>query len=163
MERTMTGQTRQAEAETEFEPFVRFLRTHAAVVRELSSELVAAHGLTINDYEVLMRLVRADGNRMRRVDLAQEVLLTPSGITRLLEGLERAGYVERVACKEDLRVSYAQLTSAGRTKLRAAGKTHVAGIRRLFLDHFTEDEREVLAELLGRLTADEGGEDCAPE
>ena len=161
MERTMTGQTTQAE--TEFEPFVRFLRGHAAIVRELSSELVAAHGLTINDYEVLMRLSRADGNRMRRVDLAQEVLLTPSGITRLLEGLERAGLVERVACKEDLRVSYAQLTPAGRTKLRAAGKTHVAGIRRLFLDHFGDDERAVLGELLGRLTGDEDGEDCAPE
>ena len=161
MERAMTSQ--KTEAETEFEPFVRFLRAHAAIVRELSSELVAAHGLTINDYEVLMRLVRADGNRMRRVDLAQEVLLTPSGITRLLEGLERAGYVERVACKEDLRVSYAQLTPAGRTKLRAAGKTHVAGIHRLFLDHFGDDERAVLSELLGRLTGDEDGADCAPE
>ena len=161
MERAMTSQT--TEAETEFEPFVRFLRAHAVVVRELSSELVAEHGLTINDYEVLLRLVRADGNRMRRVDLAQEVLLTPSGITRLLEGLERAGYVERVACKEDLRVSYAQLTPAGRTKLRAAGKTHVAGIHRLFLDHFGDDERAALAELLGRLTDDEDGEDCAPE
>ena len=110
-------------------------------MRELSSELVAAHGLTINDYEVLLRLSRAEGSRMRRVDLAQEVLLTPSGITRLLEGLERSGFVERVACKEDLRVSYAQLTPAGRTKLRAAGKTHVAGIHRLFLDHFDADER----------------------
>src|SRR5687768_18571337 len=161
MERTMTGQTTQAE--TEFEPFVRFLRAHATIVGELSSELVAAHGLTINDYEVLMRLVRADGNRMRRVDLAQEVLLTPSGITRLLEGLERAGYVERVACKEELRVSYAQLTTAGRTKLRAASKTHVAGIHRLFLDRFDADERLVVAELLGRLTEGDGGEPCAPE
>jgi hypothetical protein len=129
----MTEQTTQAE--TEFEPFVRFLRAHAAVVRELSSELVAAHGLTINDYEVLMRL----------------------------EGLERAGYVERVACKEDLRVSYAQLTPAGRTKLRAAGKTHVAGIHRLFLDHFGDDERAVLGELLGRLAEGDDGEPCAPE
>ena len=122
MERGMlTGQS----TPTELEPFVNFLRAHAAVVRELSSELVAAHGLTINDYEVLLRLSRAEGSRMRRVDLAQEVLLTPSGITRLLEGLERSGFVERVACKEDLRVSYAQLTSAGRTKLRAASKTHI--------------------------------------
>jgi DNA-binding MarR family transcriptional regulator len=161
MERTLTGS--RTEAETEFEPFVHFIRGHAAIVRELSSELVAAHGLTINDYEVLLRLSRADGNRMRRIDLAQEVLLTPSGITRLLEGLERSGYVERVACKEDLRVSYAQLTPSGRAKLRVAGKTHVAGIRRLFLDHFAEDERVVLGELLGRLTRDEGGEDCAPE
>ena len=132
-------------------------------MRELSSELVSAHGLTINDYEVLLRLSRAEGSRMRRVDLAQEVLLTPSGITRLLEGLERSGFVERVACKEDLRVSYAQLTSAGRTKLRAAGKTHVAGIHRLFLDHFDADERAVLGELLGRLTDGDDGEPCAPE
>ena len=160
MERGMlTGQS----TPTELEPFVNFLRAHAAVVRELSSELVAAHGLTINDYEVLLRLSRAEGSRMRRVDLAQEVLLTPSGITRLLEGLERSGFVERVACKEDLRVSYAQLTSAGRTKLRAAGKTHVAGIHRLFLDHFDADERAVLGELLGRLTDGDDGEPCAPE
>ncbi len=155
----VTGQATQ----TELEPFVRFLRAHAAVVRELSSELVAAHGLTINDYEVLLRLSRANGNRMRRVDLAQEVLLTPSGITRLLEGLEGAGYVERIACKDDLRVSYAQLTPAGRTKLRAAGKTHVAGIHRLFLDHFDDDERAAVGELLGRLTEGEDGEACAPE
>ncbi len=160
MERVMlTGTT----TPTELVPFVNFLRAHAAVVRELSSELVSAHGLTINDYEVLLRLSRAEGSRMRRVDLAQEVLLTPSGITRLLEGLERSGFVERVACKEDLRVSYAQLTSAGRAKLRAAGKTHVAGIHRLFLDHFDTDERAVLGELLGRLTDGEDGEACAPE
>ena len=148
---------------TELVPFVNFLRAHAAVVRELSSELVAAHGLTINDYEVLLHLSRAEGNRMRRVDLAQEVLLTPSGITRLLEGLERAGFVERVACKEDLRVSYAQLTPAGRTKLRAAGKTHVAGIHRRFLDHFDEGERVLVGELLERLTEGEDGGACEPE
>jgi DNA-binding MarR family transcriptional regulator len=160
MERVMlTGAT----TPTELVPFVNFLRAHAAVVRELSSELVSAHGLTINDFEVLLRLSRADGSRMRRVDLAQEVLLTPSGITRLLEGLERSGFVERVACKEDLRVSYAQLTPAGRTKLRAAGKTHVAGIHRLYLDHFDPDERAVLGELLGRLTDGEDGGACAPE
>ena len=160
MERVMlTGPT----TPTELVPFVNFLRAHAAVVRELSSELVSAHGLTINDFEVLLRLSRAEGSRMRRVDLAQEVLLTPSGITRLLEGLERSGFVERVACKEDLRVSYAQLTPAGRTKLRAAGKTHVAGIHRLYLDHFDADERAVLGELLGRLTDGEDGGPCAPE
>ncbi len=160
MERgTLTGPT----TPTEVVPFVNFLRAHAAVVRELSSELVAAHGLTINDYEVLLHLSRAEGSRMRRVDLAQQVLLTPSGITRLLEGLERSGFVERVACKEDLRVSYAQLTTAGRAKLRAAGKTHVAGIHRLFLDHFDADERAVLGELLGRLTDGEDGAPCAPE
>ena len=147
---------------TELEPWVRFLHAHSTVVGELSTELVAEHGLTINDYEVLLRLSRADGRRMRRVDIAQEVLLSPSGITRLLEGLEKSGYVERQTCESDLRVVYACLTDEGMRKLRAAGKTHVAGIWRVFLDRFDADERAVLAELLGRLSA-AGDEPCTPE
>jgi DNA-binding MarR family transcriptional regulator len=147
---------------TELEPWVRFLHAHATIVGELSTELVAEHGLTINDYEVLLRLSRADGRRMRRVDIAQEVLLSPSGITRLLEGLEKSGYVERQTCESDLRVVYACLTDDGMRKLRAAGKTHRAGIARVFLDRFDEDERAVLAELLGRLSA-AADEPCTPE
>jgi DNA-binding MarR family transcriptional regulator len=150
------------QATTELEPWVRFLQAHATIVGELSSDLVADHGLTINDYEVLLRLSRADGRRMRRVDIAQEVFLSPSGITRLLEGLEKSGYVERQTCESDLRVVYACLTDEGMRKLRAAGKTHVAGIWRVFLDRFDADERAVLAELLGRLSAD-GDEPCTPE
>ena len=147
---------------TELEPWVRFLHAHAAIVGELSSELVAEHGLTINDYEVLLRLSRAEDRRMRRVDIAQEVLLSPSGITRLLEGLEKAGYVERQTCASDLRVVYACLTDEGMRKLRQAGKTHRAGISRVFLDRFDEDERAVLAELLGRLSAADDAP-CTPE
>jgi DNA-binding MarR family transcriptional regulator len=147
---------------TELEPWVRFLHAHASVVGELSSELVAEHGLTINDYEVLLRLSRAEGRRMRRVDIAQEVLLSPSGITRLLEGLEKSGYVERQNCESDLRVVYAHLTDEGMQKLRQAGKTHRAGIARVFLDRFDEDERAVLSELLGRLSAADD-EPCTPE
>jgi DNA-binding MarR family transcriptional regulator len=150
------------QATTELEPWVRFLQAHATIVGELSSDLVAEHGLTINDYEVLLRLSRADGRRMRRVDIAQEVFLSPSGITRLLEGLEKSGFVERQTCESDLRVVYACLTDEGMRKLRAAGKTHVAGIWRVFLDRFDADERAVLAELLGRLSAD-GDEPCTPE
>ena len=71
--------------------WIRFLRAHAALTRELSADLVAEHGLTLNDYEVLLHLARAPGKRMRRVDLAESILLTASGITRLLEGLERSG------------------------------------------------------------------------
>ena len=147
---------------TELEPWVRFLHAHATIVGELSTELVAEHGLTINDYEVLLRLSRADGRRMRRVDIAQEVLLSPSGITRLLEGLEKSGYVERQTCESDLRVVYACLTDAGMRKLREAGNTHRAGIARVFLDRFDEDERAVLAELLGRLST-AADEPCTPE
>jgi DNA-binding MarR family transcriptional regulator len=150
------------ETRTELAPWVSFLRAHATVIRELSAELVAAHGLTINDYEVLLRLSRAPDRRMRRVDLAQEVLLSPSGITRLLGGLEQAGLVERAACDSDARVVYAQLMPAGSAKLRAAAKTHVAGINRIFLDRFDEQEQEALAELLGRLSAP-GDDACEPE
>ena len=135
----------------QLEAWVRFLRAHAAVTRELSAELVRAHGLTINDYEVLLHLSRAPDRMMRRVDLAQSVLLTASGITRLLAGLERAGWVEKATCDTDARVSYARLTGAGLAKLEQAAAAHLCDIRRLFLDRFDEEEREALAELLGRL------------
>ena len=99
--------------------WVTFLRAHAAITREMSAQLQREHGLTLHDYEVLLHLSRADGYLMRRVDLAQSVLLTASGITRLLEGLERAGYVEKATCSSDARVSYAKLTDAVRSTLWA--------------------------------------------
>ena len=93
--------------------FTSLLRAHAAVTRDLSAQLLADHELTISDYEVLLRLANAPDRRLRRVDLAGEVLLTASGITRLLDGLERGGYVERGLCDTDRRVVYAVLTDAG--------------------------------------------------
>src|SRR6266571_5183873 len=74
--------------------WVSFLRAHAAITRQLNADLLNAHGLTLSDYEVLLRLSNAEHGMMRRVDLAQSVLLTASGITRLLDGLERAGRVD---------------------------------------------------------------------
>ena len=146
------------------EAWIRFLRAHAALTRELSAELVADHGLTLNDYEVLLHLARAPERRMRRVDLAESVLLTASGITRLLEGLERAGFVERVLCDSDRRVAYAQLTEAGLEKLREASRTHIAGIETLFVGRFTDEELATLSALLSRLPA-AGDEtlDCTTE
>ena len=131
--------------------WVGLLRAHAALTRELSADLVATHGLTINDYEVLLHLARADGNRLRRVDLAERLLLTASGITRLLDGLERAGFVCKENCASDARVTYAKLTDAGASKLQEASKTHIAGIRDLFESRFEDDELDRLADLLGRL------------
>lgn len=133
--------------------WIRFLRAHAALTRELSAELVAEHGLTLNDYEVLLHLARAPERRMRRVDLAESVLLTASGITRLLEGLERSGFVERVHCDSDRRVVYAKLTEAGLEKLRQASRTHIAGIEELFVGRFSDEERTTLSALLSRLPA----------
>ena len=112
--------------EQQLEAWKRFLRAHAALTRQLSADLVAEHGLTINDYEVLLHLSRAEEQRLRRVDLAERVILTASGITRLLEGLERGGYVERDSCPSDRRVVYAKLTDAGLDKLREASRTHLA-------------------------------------
>jgi len=141
----VTAPARQLEA------WVSFLRAHAAITRALNADLLTAHGLTLSDYEVLLHLSRADGGMMRRVDLAEGVLLTASGITRLLDGLERAGYVEKVRCQSDARVSYARLTGAGREKLREASRTHLAGVDELFLGRFDDGERATLTELLGRL------------
>src|SRR5919197_6519564 len=98
--------------------FIALVRAHAAAVRQLDAQLTQDHGLTINDYEVLLRLAQAQDRRMRRIDLANEVLLTASGITRLLDGLEKVGFVERASCSSDRRVVYAVLTEAGLRKLR---------------------------------------------
>jgi DNA-binding MarR family transcriptional regulator len=142
------------------EAWVRYLRGHAKLMRELNAELVYEHGLTINDYEVLLHLSRAQERAMRRVDLANQVLLTASGITRLLDGLERAGWVCKRHCDSDARVTYAVLTDAGYDKLREAGDFHVEGIQRVFAARYTEEELDTLAALLARLGGAEDGSSC---
>jgi DNA-binding MarR family transcriptional regulator len=139
-----------------------FLRAHSAITRQMDADLIASHGLTLSDYEVLLRLSQAPEQRLRRVDLAESVLLTQSGITRLLAGLEEAGLVERAACDTDRRVVYAQLTAAGDEKFRAAARTHLEGIRSLFADHFPQGDLESLAGLLSRLPMNAAlPEDCS--
>jgi DNA-binding MarR family transcriptional regulator len=142
--------------------WVAFLRGHAALTRELNAQLVADHGLTMNDYEVLLRLSHAPDRRLKRVELAQSVLLTPSGITRLLDGLEEAGWVEKASCASDARITYAVLTEPGVDKLREAAASHLADIDRLFAAHFEDSELETLARLLGRIDGAESTETCEP-
>ena len=137
----------------QLDAWVRLLRVHAATTRQFNAELVAEHGLTMNDFDVLMQLSQAEEGRLRRVDLAERVLLTPSGITRLLEGLERAGLVDRDSCPSDARVSYALLTAEGREKLEEAKETHRESVKALFAERYSEDELETLAALLERLPA----------
>jgi DNA-binding MarR family transcriptional regulator len=141
--------------------FVRFLRAHAAVTRQLSARLEADHGLTLSDYDVLVQLYYAPERSLRRIDIARAVLLTASGITRLLDGLERAGWVEKRACKTDARVSYAVLTDAGVQKFETAQTSHRADIQELFASRFSLEEREQLAELLGRLPLADTAEVCS--
>ena len=143
--------------------FVALVRAHAATTRRLNTQLTADHALTINDYEVLLRLARSDDRRMRRVDLAEQVLLTPSGITRLLDGLERAGYVERGGCESDRRVVYAVLTDAGLQKLREASASHVAQIEAFFGARFDAAELASVAALLERLGEPESDIACDPD
>ena len=129
----------------------RLLRAHCVLSRTLDTELQAAHGITISDYDVLVQLRDADGHCLTMSDLSRRTLLTRSGMTRLVQGLERDGLVERRACRTDARVSYAVLTAHGVQQLEDARRTHHAGIRRVFADHFSAEEGEQLAELLGRI------------
>jgi DNA-binding MarR family transcriptional regulator len=142
--------------------WVRLLRAHASTTRAMNADLLNEHGLTINDFEALLHLSRADGRRMRRVDLAEGLLLTASGVTRLLDGLEAAGYVERAACDSDRRVVYAVITDKGREKLEAASQSHVVGVSSLLQERFDDDELAQLADLLARLDGDDSpvDEDC---
>jgi DNA-binding MarR family transcriptional regulator len=131
--------------------WLKLLRAHAAVTRQLSARLEAEHGLTLSDFDVLAQLFHADGHRLRRVDLARQVLLTASGITRLLDGLERAGWVEKARCDNDQRVTYAVLTEAGLRKITEARETHHADIEELFGAKFSDEELATLDALLARL------------
>ena len=133
------------------EAWINFLRSHAAVTRQFNAELQATHGLTLSDFDVLAQLARAPERALKRVELSERVLLTPSGITRLLNGLERAGWVCKRECSEDARVTYAVLTDAGYKKYRAAARTHLASVRALLTERFEQGELETLAALLGRL------------
>ena len=140
-----------------------FLRSHATILRRLDAELVAGHGMTTRDYEVLLVLAHAPDRQLPMSALAESTMLTRSGITRLVDGLVRTGLIERRACERDARISYAALTDAGYETLRQAGESHVASIERLFLSHFTESEIDQLAALLSRLPGAAGGGSCSVE
>jgi DNA-binding MarR family transcriptional regulator len=140
-----------------------YLQSHASILRVLDAELVAEHGMTTRDYEVLLYLAQAPDRRLPMSALSERTMLTRSGITRLIDGLVAAGWIERVSCAEDARVSYAALTDDGYEKLRQAGCTHIASVRRLFLEHFTAREVELLASLLSRLPGAHGGGACSVE
>jgi len=153
--------TSQVTQETQPEPapavraWTRLLRAYSASARCLSPALLEEHGLTLNDYEALKLLADAEGRRLRRVDLAAELSLSASGVTRLLEGLEEDGLVARATCPHDRRVAYAQLTDEGAARLRAASCGHAASISALLEESLSEDELEELAGLLGKVAGDD--------
>jgi DNA-binding MarR family transcriptional regulator len=127
------------------------LRVHAALAKALDAELTRAHDLPLSSYEVLITLRAAPGRRCRMAELADRVLLSRSGMTRLVDRLEREGLLERDTCTSDGRGCFAVLTPAGEELLAQARPTHLAGVRERFLRHFSEDELADLAGLWERV------------
>ena len=153
MSRTTTANRTTAGRRRAPTAWVELLRGHATLTRRMDAALRELHRLSLNEYEVLLQLGNAEDGRLRRVDLAERLVITQGGITRMLAGLEGQGLVERESCDEDARVVYASLTSTGRRKLTSARKTHLDDVRRLFSDQFSDAELDRLAELLSRLDA----------
>lgn len=122
-----------------------FLRVHSALAKELDAELVAEHALPLSSYEVLITLQAAPGQRLRMAELADRVLLSRSGMTRLVDRLERDGLLERDTCTSDGRGCFAVLTERGEALLARARPTHLGGVRERFLRHFSPDELATLA------------------
>jgi DNA-binding MarR family transcriptional regulator len=128
-----------------------FLRAHAALTGALDAELIEAHGMPLSSYEVLLFLARAPGGRLRMSELADSVLLSRSGLTRLADRLEKAGLIARQECPTDQRGLFAVITDSGRRAFDEAHRTHLEGVRQRFLARLSDEEQRRLAELWERL------------
>ena len=137
-----------------------FLRAHSQIMRTLEAELVAAHDLPLPSYDVLIQLAQAPEGRLRMTELADRVLLSRSGLTRLVDRLEREGLVSRQACPSDARGTLAVLTPAGLDRLREAAPTHLAGVARRVTDRLTDAEVDQLQALLAKLVVGPGDGSC---
>ena len=135
----------------ELSAFARLMRAHTVLRRELEAEVLTPRGLTFNDFEAMLHLGRADDNRLRRIDLAELLMLSPSGVTRLLDGLVESGMIENVHCADDARVTWAKLTVEGVSTLECVGVNHTKVMRSLFQGSLDEAEVVQLSELLGKL------------
>jgi DNA-binding MarR family transcriptional regulator len=142
--------------ELEFRAWQTFVYAHATVVPRLDQELIGAVNLTLNQFEVLTWLARAGRSGMRMTDLASRVVLSPSGVTRAVDQLERRGLVERCVFVGDRRGYVATLTADGRALLRRAANVHVLGLREHFLKHLRRTELEHLATALEAILIGEG-------
>ncbi len=131
-----------------------FLRAHATVTRRLEHELVAEHELPLASYDVLVQLSEAPDRSLRMTELADRVLLSRSGLTRLADRLERDGLILRKACPSDARGTLAVLTDAGLAKLESAWPTHRRGVAEHVTGRLTPDEIAQLGALLGKLVGD---------
>jgi len=132
-----------------------FLRAHARVIRRLEADLMAQHQLPLGSYDVLVQLVEAPDHRLRMSELAERVLLSRSGLTRLVDRMEREGLVRREPCEDDARGLYTVLTDAGYDRLRGASGTHLRGVLEHGTGRLDDAEARDLADLLARIADDQ--------
>jgi DNA-binding MarR family transcriptional regulator len=141
-------------SEAERSAWTGFLRAHSRITKALDRELAAAHDLPLSEYDVLVQLALTDAGRLRMSDLADAIVLSPSGLTRLVDRLAGRGLLRRERCESDSRVVYAAITDAGLEKLVEATPTHLDGIRRLFWEHLSPaqtGEMATIVSCLGRV------------
>jgi DNA-binding MarR family transcriptional regulator len=127
------------------------LRAHAELTKELDAQLAREHNLPLSSYEVLLYLADAPDGRMRMAELAESVLLSRSGLTRLVDRLEREGLLKRERCESDARGYFAEITPKGRRLFDTARRTHLDGVRALFLSRFSREELRALGALWQKL------------
>jgi DNA-binding MarR family transcriptional regulator len=133
----------------------RLVASTTALLAVLDNELQAEHGLSLGDYEVLVFLSEAPGRAIRMSELADRLHLSPSGITRRVDGLVRSGLVERQRCPNDRRGANAVLTPLGAKTLKSAAPTHVRGVREYFIDRLSARDLDQLATLLSAIAVDD--------
>lgn len=147
----VSARPRDQLAGAELKAWRGLLRVHAHLVKALDAQLEREHGIGLTTYEVLVYLETSPECQMRMCDLADSILLSRSGLTRLADRLERDGLIARASCAHDARGAYAVLTPRGRDTLRAARSTHHAGVRTHFLSRLAAGELRELAELWDRI------------
>jgi DNA-binding MarR family transcriptional regulator len=139
-------------SEAEMDAWQALLHAHHQITRVLDAELRQSHGLTWAEYDVLLRLARATGRKLTMTELANRIMISPSGLTRVVDGLERKGFVKRTRSDDDARVVGAALTDAGRDKVKRAAQTHLRGIREHFTSRLSDAQLRAVASALQVIT-----------
>jgi DNA-binding MarR family transcriptional regulator len=139
------------------------LRTQTWLARELDRKLLAAEGLSLSSYEVLLRLAQAEGRRMRMRDIADSLLISRSGLTGIVNELERRGYVTREHTADDGRGIEASLTKAGLAAFRKAHRVHLTGVRELFLHHLSDEQLQQLVDVWAVVGTPAGPDLASPQ
>jgi DNA-binding MarR family transcriptional regulator len=153
--RTIAAMTALRLSDEQLTSWRRFLQAHAVVTRRLEADLLAEHQLPLASYDVLVQLVEAPERRLRMTELAQRVLISRSGLTRLVDRLEREGLVRREACDDDARGLFAVLTDDGYERLRRASSTHLRGVHTYAIGRLDDTQVAALAQICAALLGDE--------